>query len=399
MDGDRGAAPVRVVLVEDEDLYRDLLRGSLEQEAGLAVVGSFGDAASTLAAAPALRPDVALLDVELRGGPDGIHVGLELRQRLPGLGIVVLSNHADPRFAAALSRGRVGGWSYLLKSTIRERTAIVRAIQGAARGEVVLDPQVVAARRPRDGSPLARLSPRQREILQLVAQGLTNAAIAARLVLAEKSIENQLTIIYEHLGIGGRDSAAHARVQAVLAYLRESRWQPGEPGGLGAVAESSQQGANPLTPGAQPSYAGDMAVEGPGTPGWERPAGRYGVFLVDDQPEFRRAARALLSSHPQLAVVAEAASGREALALLPTLAPDAVDAVLLDVQMPGLNGFETAQALHALAPQLRIIFTSTTDARAYAAAAARFGAAFLPKPRLSAEAVLELLAGTQRPGG
>jgi DNA-binding NarL/FixJ family response regulator len=215
---------LRVVLVEDEDLYRDLLRGVLEHEPELHMVGSFGDGASALAVAPALRPDVALLDIELGRGPSGIQVGLELRRRLPELGIVVLSQHADPRFVAALQRHASRGWAYLLKTSVRERTVIVRALRGAARGEVVLDPQVVAGGKPRPGGRLGRLTPRQREILQLVAQGLTNAAIAERLVLAEKSVENQLTTVYEHLGIDRRDGAVHARVQAVLAYLRESRW-------------------------------------------------------------------------------------------------------------------------------------------------------------------------------
>src|ERR687886_1149949 len=114
----QGAEPLRVVLVEDEDLFRDLLRASLEAEGDLEVVGSFGDAASTLAVAPSLQPDVVLLDIQLGGDQDGIHLGLELRRRLPDLGIVILSQHADPRFLAPLSRAAVGGWSYLLKSSV-----------------------------------------------------------------------------------------------------------------------------------------------------------------------------------------------------------------------------------------------------------------------------------------
>ena len=425
---ERSTGPIRLVLVEDEDLYRDLLRGSLEQEEGLEVVGSFGDATATLVAAPALRPDVALLDVELGEGPDGIQVGLELRRRLPRLGIVILSNHADPRFVAALPRAAVAGWSYLLKTSIRERTVIVRAIQGAARGQVVLDPQVVAGRRAREGSPLTRLSPRQREILQLVAQGLTNAAIAERLVLAEKSVENQLTIVYEHLGVARRDTAAHARVQAVLAYLRESRRLPHDPSEAEPAPKRAKRGASPLTPGARPDYDGDMFGDLPVRdtsvgdtiqPPRERPAaaptevradggpgaaGRYGVLLVDDQPDFRRAARTLLGGHAQVAIVGEAGSGTEALTVLQGLAPGTVHAVLLDVQMPGMNGFETAQALRALAPGVQIILISTSDVPAYATAAARVGAAFLPKARLSGQALVEAAAArrplvTDRRGG
>lgn len=119
--------------------------------------------------------------------------------------------------------------------------------------------------------------------------------------------------------------------------------------------------------------------------------GGYGVFLVDDQPAFLAAARTLLSAHPRLTVVGEASSGQEALARLPNVR---ADVALLDVQMPGLNGFETAQALRALTPHLRIIFTSAVDDRAYVAAAARLGAAFLPKGRLSPVALLDLLQGS-----
>jgi DNA-binding NarL/FixJ family response regulator len=217
-----GKVNLRVVLVEDEDLFRDLIAASLGAEEDLEVVGSFGEAISALAVTPSLDPDVVLLDVQLRNDQDGIHLGLELRRMLPGLGIVVLSQHADPRFLAPLPSGAVDGWSYLLKSSVRDRTVLARAIRGTARGEVILDPVFTERQRPKSGSPLARLPPRQREILGLVAQGWTNSAIAEHLVVAEKSVENQLTMAYEHLGLNRGDGARHVRVQAVLAYLRDS---------------------------------------------------------------------------------------------------------------------------------------------------------------------------------
>jgi DNA-binding NarL/FixJ family response regulator len=217
---------IRVVLVEDEPLYRDLLRAVLAQQWRLDVVGTFPDGPSALAAVPALRPDVALLDIELPGRPDGIQLGLALRRQLPALGIVVLSNHADVRFAAALPREVISGWSYLLKKSVGDVGALSRAIEGAAEGVVVLDPHLVESLRPRAGSLLERLTPRQREILGLLAQGLTNAGIAERLVLAEKSVENHLTVLYEQLGIDRREETVHPRVQAVLLYLQESRLRP-----------------------------------------------------------------------------------------------------------------------------------------------------------------------------
>jgi DNA-binding NarL/FixJ family response regulator/DNA-binding XRE family transcriptional regulator len=217
-------AELRLMLVDDEDLYRDLLQTALGQQPRLNVVGAFRDASTALATGLVLQPDVALLDIELPGGLDGIHLGLALRRSLPKLGIVLLSHHADLRFVAALHRRPVTGWSYLLKQSVRDVAALRRAIEGAAEGYVVLDPRLVAGLQPRTGGPLERLTPRQRDVLALAAQGLTNAGIAQRLVLAEKSVENQLTGIYEAFGIDRREHEVHARVKAVLIYLRDSRF-------------------------------------------------------------------------------------------------------------------------------------------------------------------------------
>jgi DNA-binding NarL/FixJ family response regulator len=221
-------APIRVVVVEDEPLYRGLLHHHLARHPRLEVVGAYADGAAALAGVPTDRPDVVTLDIELPGQVDGIQVGLALRARLPRLGIVILSNHADPRFLGALPKEAISGWSYLLKKSVSDIQTLDRAIEGAASGTVTIDPVIIAGMRPRAGGPLARLSPRQREIMDLVAQGLTNAAIAEKLVLAEKSVENQLTIIYAELGIDRRDlgPSVHPRVSAVLAYLEHSRLAP-----------------------------------------------------------------------------------------------------------------------------------------------------------------------------
>jgi DNA-binding NarL/FixJ family response regulator len=221
---------VRVALVEDEPLFRNLLQHYLTRQASLEVVGAFEDGPTALREIPSLAPDVVTLDIELPGRVDGIQVGISLRQQLPSLGIVILSNHADPRFLGALPHEVTSGWSYLLKKSVSDMQTLDRAVEGAARGVVTLDPAVVAGMRPRVGSRLDRLTPRQREILELVAQGLTNAAIAERLVLAEKSVENQLTAVYGELGIDRREDAVHPRVSAVLAYLKESRFARGGAG-------------------------------------------------------------------------------------------------------------------------------------------------------------------------
>lgn len=217
---------IKLVLVEDEALYRDLLRIVLSQHPRLEVLGCFADGESALEAIPTLRPDVAILDIELRSGINGIQLGLLLRRGLPDLGIVLLSNHGDPSFVSSLPVEVLGGWSYLLKKSVSDAGSLGRAIEGAAARLVVLDPQLVTGLRPREGGNLARLTPRQREILGLIAQGFSNASIAQRLVLAEKSVENQINLLYQQLGLDRGRSPLHPRVKAVLLYLQDSYPQP-----------------------------------------------------------------------------------------------------------------------------------------------------------------------------
>jgi DNA-binding NarL/FixJ family response regulator len=219
---------IRVVLVEDEALYRDLLRIVLSEHPRLEVVGTFSDGESALEAVPALRPNVAILDIELGGALNGIQVGLLLRQRHPDVGIVLLSSHGEPEFVASLPQEVISGWSYLLKRSVSDVGALTRAIEGAAAGFVVLDPQLVAGRRPRSEGIVSRLTPRQREILGLIAQGFTNAAIAEKLILTEKSVENQVNLLYQQLGVNRPRSALHPRVKAVLLYLQETQLWPRE---------------------------------------------------------------------------------------------------------------------------------------------------------------------------
>jgi DNA-binding NarL/FixJ family response regulator len=210
-------SPVRLVIVEDEQLYRDLLHTSLER-AGFVVVGAFADPASALAGTPSLAPDVVLLDIELGATINGVEVGIRLRRLMPAVGIVLLSNYSDPHLVAALPTDVSGGWSFLSKRTVRDVDALSRAITGAAEGLVVFDAALTHARSIRVDSPIRRLSRRQREVVELIAQGYSNKAIAQRLVLTEKSVENHLTRIYQQLGISASDPATHQRVQIALLY-------------------------------------------------------------------------------------------------------------------------------------------------------------------------------------
>jgi DNA-binding NarL/FixJ family response regulator len=214
---------VRIILVEDEGLYRDLVRIALAQHPKLQVVGAYGDAESALAEATALAPRVAILDIELPGGLNGVQLGLRLRRQLPDIGIVLLSNHRDPDFLSSLPAETIAGWSYLLKKSVGDINSLWRAIEGAAAGLVMLDPALVTDMEPRTNTAVGRLAPRQREILGLIAQGLSNAAIAERLTLSEKSVENQINLVYQNLGIQRAAGGIHPRVSAVLRYMQESR--------------------------------------------------------------------------------------------------------------------------------------------------------------------------------
>ena len=214
---------IRVAIVEDESLFRDLLRTALAQYPGLEVAGAYPDGEQAVRDIPAIKPDVVLMDIELGGQLNGIQAAMVLRRQLPELGIVLLSNQGSPRVLSSLPPEALSGWSYLLKQSVRDIGSLYRAIDGAASGLMVLDPQLVANRRARSGGAIDRLTPRQREILGLVAQGYTNNAIAEKLVVATKTVEKQLNLLYQELGVDRSTSALHPRVKAVLIYIEDTQ--------------------------------------------------------------------------------------------------------------------------------------------------------------------------------
>ena len=216
------AAALRVAIVEDDALFRDLLRLALAANPRYDVVDAAADAEAALERLPALRPDVAVLDIDLGTGASGIQLGMLLRERLPEIGIVLLSNHSVPRFLSTLPPESMAGWCYLLKKSVSDVAALARSLEGAAAGLVVLDPHLVSGRRP-DQGPLAELTEREREILELIAQGYTNAAIAERLVLSARTVENRLNQLYHGLGLGSDRREFNPRVRAALLYLAETR--------------------------------------------------------------------------------------------------------------------------------------------------------------------------------
>jgi len=204
----------KVTLVEDEPLFRELLQGALEQTGQIAVLGSYGTPAETLSSLVVSSSDAALLDIDL-GGEDGIQLGRTLRERYPQLGIVLLSNHAHLAFARELIDENLTGWAYLLKKSVRDLQTILRAVEGTHQGQVVLDPQLTQRQL---GDRFANLTARQVEMWSLITQGYSNAAIAARLGLSGKWVENALGSLYAALEIDTRDAQVNARVSAALLY-------------------------------------------------------------------------------------------------------------------------------------------------------------------------------------
>ena len=211
--------PIRVLVVEADSLFRDLLRTVLGVEPRLHLVGATGDAAEALALAAAQAPDVALVGLASDSEQDALAVAQAISASRANARIVFLGESPDRRTLAALPAFRAAGWSYLLRQSVGDVATLVRAIDGAAMGLVVLDPLVVESLGRRD-TRLSALTKRQLEVLSLMAKGYNNAAIAKSLVLEEKSVENHINAIFGQLNL--RDNSAHPRVKAVLLYLQET---------------------------------------------------------------------------------------------------------------------------------------------------------------------------------
>ena len=212
----------RLIVVDDEPLFRELLCRTLSAEQGLQVVGVAGDGETAIRLAKQEKPDVVIMDIELPGKLDGIEAALQIKKERPQTGIVILSVHSERRYVTSLPLETMQGWAYLLKQTTRDLATLVRAIQGSKAGMVVLDPAVVSNLRPKQGSAVARLNPRHQEVLELLAQGYSNAAIAQLLNLSRKSVETYINAIYQELHLS-HEQDIHARVKATLLYLEGSR--------------------------------------------------------------------------------------------------------------------------------------------------------------------------------
>ncbi|MEJ3750965.1 response regulator transcription factor [Actinomycetes bacterium KLBMP 9797] len=212
---------MRVVIAEDLALLRDGLTRLLEAF-GHEVVASVDNGPSLLPALLESRPDVAVIDVRLPPTftDEGLQAAIEARKRVPGLPVLVLSQHVEQLYARELLSDRAGGVGYLLKDRVSKVSQFVDAVRQVAAGGTVMDPEVVGqllARHDRE-EPLGRLTAREREVLGLMAEGRSNAAIAARMVVTEKAVSKHINSIFTKLDLPPSDDD-NRRVLAVLAFL------------------------------------------------------------------------------------------------------------------------------------------------------------------------------------
>jgi DNA-binding NarL/FixJ family response regulator len=217
---------IRVVLAEDNLLVREGLQRLLGTRDDIEVVAACEDLESLLAAVESAAPDVVVTDIRMppSGRDEGVRAAERLRDSHPHVGVVVLSQFAEPEYALALLAGGSARRGYLLKERVNDVEQLVGAICEVAAGGSVVDPRVVdalvAAKGQAERSPLAALTPRERDILAEMAQGKTNAAIAASLVITERSVEKYINAIFQKLGLTW-EPESHHRVKAVLLYLAE----------------------------------------------------------------------------------------------------------------------------------------------------------------------------------
>jgi DNA-binding NarL/FixJ family response regulator len=213
---------MRVVLAEDSVLLREGIARLLE-DSGFEVVGRAGDAEDLLRKVRAHKPDVAIVDIRMppTHTDEGLRAARVIRAELPGTGVLVLSQYIEEDYAVDLLADSAAGVGYLLKDRVADVERFIDSIQRVAEGGSALDPEVVSQMlgRRRSSSPIHELTPREREVLALMAEGRSNHAIAAELVITERAVEKHVTSIFSKLSLPGT-ADDHRRVLAVLAYLK-----------------------------------------------------------------------------------------------------------------------------------------------------------------------------------
>ena len=211
---------LRVAVADDSVLLREGLVRVL-RDAGVEVVGAYGDAEALLAAVPALAVDAVVLDVRMPPTfrDEGVRAAIELRRRHPAIAILLLSQYVEVAYAQELLAAGTGGVGYLLKDRVVSLDEVRDALDRVAAGGTVLDPEVITQLMARRVDPLQSLTAREREVLELMAQGRTNGAIAGALFIGVGAVEKHISAIFAKLGLDAADGD-HRRVLAVLAWLQ-----------------------------------------------------------------------------------------------------------------------------------------------------------------------------------
>ncbi|MEV0595648.1 response regulator transcription factor [Nonomuraea cavernae] len=214
---------MRVVVADDAVLIREGLVRLLE-EFGCEVVAAVGDGDGLVSAVAEHRPDVSVVDVRMPPSftDEGLRAAVEARRRVPGAPVLILSQYVEVSYADDLLADARGAVGYLLKDRVVDVDEFLEGLRRVAAGGTVFDPQVVSqlmVRRRRD-DPLAQLTPREREVLGLMAEGRSNPAIGRQLVISDGAVEKHIRSIFSKLGLYADDSDQHRRVLAVLTYLR-----------------------------------------------------------------------------------------------------------------------------------------------------------------------------------
>lgn len=209
-----------MILAEDSTLLREGLARLLAEE-GHDVVASVGDAGALLQAVAAHLPDVVVTDVRMppTHSDEGLKAALEIRRRHPGVGVLVLSQYVEQRYAADLLTDRAEGVGYLLKDRVVQVEEFLDALRRVGAGGAAFDPEVVRRLLARSTHPLDVLTAREREVLGLMAEGHTNNAVAARLHVSRSAVEKHVNSIFDKLGLSDVDGYSR-RVLAILRYLR-----------------------------------------------------------------------------------------------------------------------------------------------------------------------------------
>jgi DNA-binding NarL/FixJ family response regulator len=219
-----GDVAIRVLVGEDQPIVREGVLHVLA-EAGFHIVGVVEDADELIRQAQAETPDVVITDIQMppRRSDDGLQAACHIRATQPGVGVLVLSEFLEDRYAIELVGDRAEGVGYLLKHRLGDLGSFAEAVRRIARGGAVLDPEVVArlVGRRRRRSPLDELSGRERDVLRLMAEGLSNPGIARELAISIPAVERHVTAIFVKLALPPSPEA-HRRVLAVLQYLRRN---------------------------------------------------------------------------------------------------------------------------------------------------------------------------------